>query len=245
MIPLLLAATVSVTFRPAAPTVGDPIAVQFRAPVRLDPSPQYEVVSRQGNTVVVRTFQPRPIALSGVAGDVRFRNLTIPVRSVLQPNDKMEPAPLKPPQPIPFARLPLILIGAAALVAAAIWAAVIALARRRAVASFVAALLPPPQRFRNALLAMRGGPPRWAELADATRDYLAATMPSLGAELTTSQLLQRLTAGRDVVAAVLHQGDYEKFSPWGAPAGNFDALVDEALQLPELFEPREVGEAAA
>jgi len=241
MIPtLLLAATVTVTFRPAAPTVGDPIAVEFRAPARLDPSPQYEVVSQQGRSVVIRTFQPRPIELSGVAGEVRFRKLVIPVRSVLKPNDKLEPAPLKPPHAVPFARLPWMLIGIAALVAATLWAAAVALARRGMQAVAVAPPLPPLQRFRNTLLAMRGGPPRWAELADATRDYLAAAVPSLGEELTTSQLLQRLTTGHDVIAAVLHQGDFEKFSPWGAPAGDFDALVNAALELPELFEPREV-----
>ena len=33
------------------------------------------------------------------------------------------------------------------------------------------------------------------------------------------------------VAAILRQGDLEKFSPWGALPANFAALADRALEL--------------
>lgn len=230
---LALAATLTATFRPAAPTVGDPIAVEFRGPVRLDPSPQYEIVSQAGNRAVVRTFAPRPIELSGVAGGVRFRRLVVPVRSVLQPNDKLEPAPLKPPRPLPPARLPFVLIAAAALAAAAAWAAAIALARRRTTAAVIVPPMPPYERYRRTVLALRenpNGPQRWAALADATRVYLAASAPSLGTELTTSQLLQRMGGAGEVVGAVLRQGDLEKFAPWGTPEGDFDEVAQRALE---------------
>jgi len=89
------------TFRPATPTVGDLVTIDFQQPVMLDPSTAYEVVSRKGNRVVVRTFEPKPIALSGVSGGIRFHNLNVPIRSVLKPKDKLEPAPLRPPRGVP------------------------------------------------------------------------------------------------------------------------------------------------
>src|SRR5436309_498700 len=98
---LALALAVSATFHPLKPTVGDPITIEFRQPVTLDPSPSYELVSQAGGRVVVRTFEPRPLALSGTTGEVRFRNLVVPVRSVLQPSDSMQPSPLQAPRPRP------------------------------------------------------------------------------------------------------------------------------------------------
>lgn len=119
------------TFRPATPTVGDLVTIEFQHPVVLDPSAAYEVVSQKGNRVVVRTFEPKTIALSGVSGGVRFRNLNVPVRSVLKPKDKLEPAPLQPPRQIPYPREPFVAIGIAALVAIIAWIAVFLLARSR------------------------------------------------------------------------------------------------------------------
>ena len=83
MIPVLLLAAVTATFQPARPTVGDRIVIEFRAPVVLDASQDYELVQQDGNFVVVRTFRPRPFALSGTIGNVRFRGLIVPVASVL------------------------------------------------------------------------------------------------------------------------------------------------------------------
>ena len=224
------------TFRPATPTVGDLVTIDFRQPVMLDPSTAYEVVSRKGNRVVVRTFEPKPIALSGVSGGVRFRNLNVPIRSVLQPKDKLEPAPLRPPVRVPYPRAPFIAIAIAALIAIASWGAVAILARspvagRRSQGAFV----DPAEQFRATVSSLRANPSRshrWASLADATRVYVASLSPHLGIELTTSQLLPRVDAQHvAVIARILRQGDLEKFSPWGAPSADFDALSERALDL--------------
>ena len=44
--PLLLFA--AITFTPQRPTVGDPITVNFPAPVTVQPSSDYEIVARRG-----------------------------------------------------------------------------------------------------------------------------------------------------------------------------------------------------
>ena len=224
------------TFRPATPTVGDLITIDFQHPVVLDSSPAYEIVSQKGNRVVVRTFEPKPIALSGVSGGVRFRNLNVPVRSVLQPKDKLEPAPLQPPRRIPYPRAPFVAIAIAALVAIVSWAVVIFLARSQIADRRSQELVADPsERFRQTVAALRADrsrPLRWAQLADATRVYVASLSPHLGIELTTSQLLPRVDAQHvAVIAQILRQGDLEKFSPWGAPFADFEVLATGALEL--------------
>lgn len=234
------------TFRPAAPTVGDLITIDFQHPVALDASPSFEIVSQKGSRVVIRTFEPKPVALSGVSGGIRFRNLVVPVRSVLGPKDKLEPAPLRPPVSEPMPRAPWIAIGAAALVAAAAWAAVIALARSRSKALAVEEIfVEPAERFRATVASLRADASqrdRWASLADATRLYLSTLSPHLGIELTTSQLLPRVDARHvPAISQILRQGDLEKFSPWGAPAADFDAIAERALELiPVVREDEEV-----
>jgi len=234
MIPILL--LVTATFRPPAPTVGDLITIRFAQPVHLDPSPQFEIVSQRGNTAVVRTFEPRPFAISGRTGDVLFRNMIVPVHSVLKPRDNLAPAPLKPPRREPYPRLPFVLIGAAALLAIAAWTAVVLLARRAAIAAAPKPALPPDQRFRLAVAAAR----TWAQLADAVREYIGATTK------TTSEILGLGPAGspashQELLAEILRQGDLEKFSPWGARPGDLGALKRRALEL--IAEPEQ--EAAA
>jgi len=253
MIFFLLAITA--TFHPAQPTVGDPITIEFRQPVALTRSPGYEIVSQQGNRVVIRTFQPKPLALSGRAGGVAFRNLILPVRSVLRPKDDLQPAPLAPPRAEPHPRIAWWLLAIAAGLAILSWAGVWLRARRRAASAVAVRQLPPRERYRAIVMTLRDDPrsaKRWAALADATRAYLAATDPDLGAELTTSELLRRGVAaplpdqrGReDVVATILHQGDLEKFSPSGAPPADFASIADRALA--ELApEPRREEEQAA
>ncbi|MBV9496148.1 MAG: hypothetical protein JOZ54_18010 [Acidobacteria bacterium] len=240
MIPVLLLAAVTVTFQPAKPTIGDPIALQFPGAVRLDESPQYEIVSQQGNRAVVRTFRARPIEIHGTLEGAPFRDLLIPIHSVLKGNDKLDPAPLEPPHAVPYPREPWYWLGGALLVAAAIWTLVALLAKRRA-RKAAEPPLTPLEQFRRSVLALQPTSPMpWAQLADATRAYLA-----MGDELTTTQLLQRVTVGREIVAEILRQGDYEKFSPWGAPQGDFETLRAKALELPALFEPPTVEEQAA
>lgn len=230
MIPALLLAAVTATFQPAAPTVGDRIVVQFAAPVTLDASQDYEIVQHGGNFAVVRTFRPRPFALSGTVGNVRFRNLVVPVKSVLPPNDDLKPAPLSPPRPVAYPRQPFIDIAVAAAAAVLLWAGVWWLARRKQQAIEVP-VIPADERFRLAVAAARTAPERWAALADATRRYLAETRPQLGSDLTTTELVVRLREGERVVREILRQGDLEKFSLRGAEPKDFDDVAREALEL--------------
>lgn len=236
---LLVLALVTATFQPAVPTVGDLVTIDFAGPVTLDPSPEYEIVSARGSRVVVRTFTPRPFALSGVlisdGGNVRFRNLVVPVHSVLKPNDDLKAAPLVPPRAVPYPREAWIAIAIAALLAVAAWTLV--WWRSRVRLETLVPALPPDEQFRRTVAALRAAPhrQRWALLADATRALLAATRPGLGSELTTSEVLRR--TADPVVADILRQGDLEKFAPWGAGAMDFDAVAARALELaPEVEE---------
>ena len=223
MIPILL--LVAATYRPPAPTVGDLITIDFQQQVRLDASPQYEIVSQRGRRVVIRTFEPRPFTISGRAGDVLFRNMVVPVHSVLKPRDNMSPAPLKPPRGEAYPWMPFVWIGVAALLAIGAWSAALALARRAAAARTPKPALPPDERFRNAVAAAKS----WAQLADAVREYIGATTKT-----TTEVLAQTSSTFLD---EVLHQGDLEKFSPWGPRPGDLRALKRRALEL--IPEPRE------
>ena len=235
---ILLLLIVTATFRPAVPTVGDPITVRFEEPVTLDPSEAYEVVSRNGNEVVIRTFRPEPFELAGVVGNVRFRKLMVPVGSVLAADDRGEPAPLKPPAEPVRSRRPLQAIVSATVAALALWTAVILMARRRTHVTESVPEIPAAERFRLAVETLQRDPrqsDRWALLADATRRYLAAIEPGLGLELTTSEFL-RATRNtnlpvQDVIAVILRQGDLEKFSPWGATATDFETTSTRALDL--------------
>jgi len=229
---ILVLALVTATFSPPAPTVGDPIAITFAAPVKLDRSPSYEVVSQRGSRVVVRTFIPRPFALSGVTGGVRFRNLVVPVRSVLKKNDDMKPAPLTPPRAAPYPRAPSMAIAIAALLAIAAWVLAWRLAQRAV--RIIVPPIPASERYRRAVLALREDPRRahrWAALADATRAYLAESRANLGSDLTTTELVPRLPDHDRVVADILRQGDMEKFSRHGAPPRDFDEVAARALLL--------------
>lgn len=234
MIFLLLALTA--TFHPAQPTVGDLVTIDFHQPVTLEASPNFEIVSRTPNTIVIRTFEPKPVALSGVAGGTHFRNLMLPVRSVLKPKDSLEPAPLRPPVSVPYPRAPFVAISIAALACALIWTFVVVRARRQLpVLSSQFSVVDPIEHFRSSIARLRADathPKRWAELSDATRLYLASLSPHLGAELTTSQLLPRVDSQHvATIALILRQGDLEKFSPWGAPPGDFDSAAERALAL--------------
>jgi hypothetical protein len=108
--------------------------------------------------------------------------------------------------------MPFLAIALAAWVALLAWTFVFILARRRVTQPAIA--IDPAEGISRAR--------DWAELADAVRRFLAATDPRLGLELTTRELLAR--SDDPTVAEVLRQGDLQKFSPWGAAPGDFDAL---------------------
>lgn len=223
-------AVVSATFQPARPTVGDRIVIDFPAAVVLDASKEYEVVEQQGRRVVIRSFQPKPFALSGTMGRVHFQNLVVPMTSVLKQNDDLKPAPLRPPARAPYPRAPFIAIATAAAAAIAAWAAAWWLSReRKAVAE--APQIPVDERFRRAVRAAKTHPERWAALADATRAYLAETRTRLSSDLTTTEVLARLREDERIVRAILRQGDLEKFSLAGAEPEDFDDVAERALRL--------------
>lgn len=231
---LALVAAFTVTFSPASPRVGDLVTVDFPAAVVLDPSPEYEVVTRAGRRVVVRTFTPKPFEMRGVAGgNVLFTKVMIPVKSVLRPNDDLAPAPLAPPVRAPQPQLPWIALATAAGCAIVAWALVWWRSRgARTVAP--ERVIAPEERFRLAVAALLQSPSeqgRWARLADETRLFLAATRPHLGIELTTTELLPRLGPDERVVAEILRQGDLEKFSPQRRGTGDFVSVAAAALGL--------------
>jgi hypothetical protein len=240
----ILLLTAITTFQPDRPAVGDPITIDFAAPATVDPSPDYEVISRNGRQVVIRTFVPHTIAVTAKTADGPV-SVMIPIHSVLKPDDKLEPAPLKPPKAEPWPRMPFVAIGVAALCAIAAWTAVVLLARRRKPKTVV--VIVPSELFRSRVLGLRRAAigMRWAHLADAVRAYLASVRADLGAELTTKELLARVgereqlheVERRDAVAQILHQGDLEKFSPWGPLPADFDDAVNRALEIPLWLEP--------
>jgi hypothetical protein len=217
MIPVLL--LITATFRPPAPTVGDLITIDFQAPVRLDASPQYEILSQHGRRAVIRTFEPRPFTIRGRAGDILFRNMVVPVHSVLKARDNLAPAPLKPPRSEAYPWMPFVWIGVAALLAIAAWTAVAMLARRASAVRKPKPAIPPDVRFRNGVAAAKS----WAQLADAVREYIGATT------LTTTEALAQNSSA--LLDEILRQGDLEKFSPWGPRPGDLRELKRRALEL--------------
>lgn len=223
----------AVTISPSQPTVGDLVTVTFDAPVEVTQAEGYEIVSHEGNKVVVRTFEPKPFALEG-----SFGRVTIPVRSVLTKGGDLKPAPLMPPVAVAYPREPWIAIGIAAALAALAWLFAWLRARRKVEAPVI--VLAPDAQYRQTIELLVGRaakPMRWATLADATRAYLAATRPRLGAELTTTELVRRLEPGEEIVRVILTQGDLEKFSTRGAEERDFDEVARMALGLiPEVRE---------
>ncbi len=234
MIRLALTLALTVAMSPAQPKVGDRITITFPAPVVLDASRDYELVARNDNVVVVRTFEARPFALSGTMGAIHFKNLKVPMSSVLKKGDDLAPAPLAPPRAQQIAWLQWIIAGVVTLLA--ILAAVLLFLRLRTKKPEAPPVpqLTAEERFRAAVLALREDPShahRWAALADETRTYLAATRPRFSSDLTTTELVPRLDERERVVEEILRQGDLEKFSRRGAAQREFDEVANRALEL--------------
>lgn len=248
---LLLLVAPRANVRPAAPTVGDPVEIRLAASpgasVSVDSSESLEVVSAKGTLVTVRAFAPGDTNVTGTvherSGDTKFR-VVIHVRSVLKPDDKLQPAPLHPPKELPQSDFPWKMIGGAAAVAAIAWALLAWAARRRAYAASPAArLLSATAEFRTAVLAIRRLPPadeNIAALGDAIRRFFARIEGPLGRDLTTSEVVKQL--GRagvesntlEVVREILGEADLAKFSPWGPHHHDSPALAERALQVAEL-----------
>lgn len=226
ILPILLLAGIS--FQPATPTVGDLVTIQFPEKVVLQPSPAYEVLSSDGQRVVVRTFAPKPFEVRALAAGKPVQ-ITIPVKSVLARGDLMTPAPLTPPRPAPYPKAPFVAIGAAALVAALTWLMIWLQARRKREPPVVPAESA-EERFRAAIARLRAGG-SWQQLADETRRYLVATRPVVTSDLTTTELVPRLRDEERFVAHILRQGDLEKFSTRKPDPADFDEAARRALEL--------------
>jgi hypothetical protein len=239
-----------VTFSPPRPTVGDPVTITFPAgvtQVQLSPGEGFEAIRGSGNQIVLRSFRPGPFEVSGrlLRGETAsaFRMRLI-INSVLQPNDSLEPAALKPPRPLDPNRAAFIAIAAAAAAALLSWLAAILLWRRRT-------LLPAPRRvpeaaeeFRIALgraARVADGNARAIALAEATRAYLARIGGAYARELTTFELLQALPPGdaAAVIGEVLFEADLAKFSPWGASARDAREMVERLSRIPQQFEQQQ------
>ncbi|HEX2832347.1 MAG TPA: hypothetical protein VHW00_04990 [Thermoanaerobaculia bacterium] len=234
---LFLVSSMGATFTPPSPTVGDLVTIDFPAPVQLQPSREYEVVSNEGKRIVVRSFTPKPFVINATMNGSPI-HLTIPVHSVLKTNDPMTLAPLAAPRAMPYSRRPFLAIALAALAALVVWALVAWRAKKRVDAP----LLPiqnADERFRAAVLALQTTR-SWGRLADATRVYLAATRPHISTDLTTTELVPRLRAQEQFVAHILRQGDVEKFSTHKPDANDFDEAARLALALVPPAAPAEV-----
>jgi hypothetical protein len=248
---LLFAGALRATHSPAAPTVGDRVAIHFEIAgdeaVTLDPSPDYEIVSRSRDGAIVRAFRPQALQLRGRVvgphGAITFRRLSLPLRSVLRAGDDGKPAPLTAPVAIAPSATGWIALGVAAALALVTWLVLYRMARP----VHIPAVAPPPapdEELRAAIAAIRGARSlRWGALADATRRYLSRAAPQfLGSDLTTRELLGQLSSvssspeWQALVRRIVVEGDVDKFSPWGASA-EIDAILDETLRLlPQPFQ---------
>lgn len=243
---LVLASSMFFRYEPAAPTVGDPVRIEYQivpgARIVPDVSSAYEIVSADGSTMIVRSFRPGPLTVAGSVerdGGIRepFRGPTIEVRSVLAEDDELQPAPLKPPVAPPAEKFPSVAIACAAGAALLAWAGVLLWK----VKDGPDTSLPPglEQTFRARLSALRLRPfeqEAVAEVAELTREFLARHDPAYARELTSTELISRLRESPDFrfagpVTDVLREGDLAKFSPWGSHYDGMGPLVDRAEEL--------------
>lgn len=239
---------VNVTMSPARPTVGDLITLTFPNDVNrvtVAPNAGYEVVRTERNRVVARVFKPGPFVLSGklvrAAGTTSFRQ-AITIASVLQPNDSLDPAELKPPRPLPPSDVARIAIACAAAAAILAWAAVLLLARKQSKQE-PQRMVSPAEEFRAALgraARTRDANARIILLAEATRNYLARVNPALRRELTTFELLRAVGSGdsASTIRDLLTAADLAKFSPWGAEARDHGHLIEKLAKLSSELEPK-------
>jgi hypothetical protein len=253
---LLLAAVLTVTRTPPAPTIGDVVSLAFPAEVRditFDDREGLEIVSCDANRAVLRIFRVGPMGLQGYltyadGRRVRFHSLEIPVQSVLKAGDSEKPSPLAPPVPLPDDRRPWIAVAWAAGAALLAWTALVLFKRRRPALSVTTS---PGEELLAALEAAARLADRDARLiaaADAVRRFLdgvgAAPRALTSGELATV-LREHAVAGRavEIVEHLLRAADAAKFSPWGAEIDDDRAIVSQAGALRDAFAPRAGGEA--
>jgi len=238
---LALLMAFAVPVRPAQPTVGALITVDFSSQgkaVELDALPtDVELVSKNGPRITLRAFAAGKFAISGVVKRdreaIRFRNLPVEVTSVLTAADDLKPAPLAPPKPLGEGRLPWMLVAVAVMLAIGSWwwlltrRAAVAIESRAAEQELLALLREWP--------AGRVDDPFLARLSDATRRYVASHDSRVAESMTTREILLRLTDQRieRALRDILELGDQAKFAPWGAGTVDANALKNEAAVVAE------------
>lgn len=244
---VFLLGALSAKITPPSATVGDLVTIEVQgAPpnstVKLDPSAAFEVVSSEGPRVVIRSFRPGTMTISGVlerdGTPTRFSGVEVSIGSVLKANDALDPAPLRPPRPLPSDRRPWYWIAGAAVAAALAWGALVYLLRRGTETQSEESTIAAAEEFRIAIKRIRASEATEANLvrlADATRRYLARTSRGFGRDLTTREIVGRLRRSEPgsalIVDEILRAADLAKFAPWGAPAIDARALAVNALEL--------------
>ncbi|HVR43957.1 MAG TPA: hypothetical protein VMS56_11010 [Thermoanaerobaculia bacterium] len=249
---LLAAVSMPVHVTPAVPTVGDPIAIEFpRVPegsVRLAESDAYELVEAAGNRAVIRSFRPGPLEVRGeLVGDGRrfvFRSLEIEIRSVLDEDDTMEPAPLRPPRELPPNRAAWLALAVAVLGAALAWWMLFRAPATAPPAPLLEAgpAIPAGEELLRAIDRARSLERAEAMLllGAAARRFLSRVEPAWSLDLSSRELRRALAdagvpaAEQETIETILMEADLEKFSPWGAPEIDRDALLAKARLLAEL-----------
>lgn len=240
---------VPVEISPPRPTVGDPITIVFPeaegGTIRVEESSEYEIISVEGNRAVVRSFRPGEISVKGDVHHGRdrysFPGLEITIESVLEENDALEPAPLRPPADLPANRAAWWSIGIALTLAALLWALVARMREPPAAADAGPPRAAPATELLQALEAARRLEPAAARIAvgSAAREFLSRIRPEWSLDLTSRELRRALADGgvpeqkSATIAALLREADLEKFSPWGA-AEDRDALIEAARSLVDL-----------
>ncbi|MCA1733641.1 MAG: hypothetical protein LC732_08565 [Acidobacteria bacterium] len=248
---LLLAiapAQMEVWVTPPRPTVGDPITLTFpeaNGRVEIAQSEAYEIVRTEENRAVIRSFQPGPLEvaarLSAGEREILVPSLGIEIVSTLEEGDTLQPAPVRPPEPLPANRDAWIALGLAGAAMIVLWALVY-MRRPRPVSVPVRVRVAPSRELLRALQAAAALPPVESRIAigDATRNFLSRVDEAWGRELTSRELRRALRRAlvreelRGVVDTILIEADLEKFSTHGAPEIETRELVESARKLAAL-----------
>jgi len=249
---LLLAiapAQMEVWVTPASPTVGDPITLTFpeaSGKVELTPSEAYEIVRTEENRAVIRSFQTGPLEITARFStgerEVLVPSLGIEIVSTLEEGDTLQPAPVRPPEPLPANRDAWIALGVAGAAMIVLWVLVYMRRPRQVKPVPARPRVAPSKELLRALEAAAVLPPVESRIAigDATRNFLARVDQAWGRELTSRELRRALRRAqvreelRGVVDTILIEADLEKFSTHGAPEIETRELVESARKLAAL-----------
>lgn len=245
---LLLFSPIVVAQTSPGPAVGDPIPLDLELRqgerVELESTEFVELLQQEAGSVIVRGFRPgtHPLRFTATAEDGSTREIisAIEISSVLHPDDDLEPAPLAPPVPLEPNRTAWVAIGIAAVGAVIVWLSLLWMPRSRKITAPRG--ISAAEELMQTIERVKRMPPsdqRFAELSDAARQFLARVDPRLGRELTTTEVVGRLSDHFPEwiivdVRDVLSEGDYAKFSPWGGRSARFDSILKEAADLAVL-----------